>query len=353
MGLQSADLMIRGGVLALLLLIAVLLLREHARATVARLGAAFAISTAAYVICSFWSHNDPVSDWQAPLYFVGGANCVLLWLLASALFDEEFHLRSWHAALWVAMGLLTVTCLRLFGSSALHPFLQAGQLLATLSFAALALLRTVATWRADLLEVRRRLRLFVVAAAALHLMISSLVRFLPMSARAVPLWSIANAAILLLIVGTITWLLLRTDIEALLPVEEAAPPPAPAADEVYTSPSLIAEVERSMTRDQLYRDGALTIGALAAKLGLLEYKVRRIINQGLGYRNFNAFLNHYRVEHAKAMFAERRQADTSVLSVAMDCGFQSLGPFNRAFKAQTGMTPSEFRRIRPVHSKIG
>jgi AraC-like DNA-binding protein len=28
----------------------------------------------------------------------------------------------------------------------------------------------------------------------------------------------------------------------------------------------------------------------------------------------------------------------------MDAGFQSLGPFNRAFKAETGVTPTEFRR---------
>jgi AraC-like DNA-binding protein len=33
-----------------------------------------------------------------------------------------------------------------------------------------------------------------------------------------------------------------------------------------------------------------------------------------------------------------------ILTIALDAGFQSLGPFNRAFKAQTGMTPSEFRR---------
>ena len=28
----------------------------------------------------------------------------------------------------------------------------------------------------------------------------------------------------------------------------------------------------------------------------------------------------------------------------MDAGFQSIGPFNRAFKAETGLTPTEFRR---------
>jgi len=33
-----------------------------------------------------------------------------------------------------------------------------------------------------------------------------------------------------------------------------------------------------------------------------------------------------------------------ILTIALDAGFQSIGPFNRAFKAHTGMTPSEFRR---------
>jgi AraC-like DNA-binding protein len=29
----------------------------------------------------------------------------------------------------------------------------------------------------------------------------------------------------------------------------------------------------------------------------------------------------------------------------MDAGFQSLGPFNRAFKAETGITPTLYRRL--------
>jgi AraC-like DNA-binding protein len=33
-----------------------------------------------------------------------------------------------------------------------------------------------------------------------------------------------------------------------------------------------------------------------------------------------------------------------VLTIAMDAGFQSIGPFNRAFRAQTAMTPTEYRR---------
>ena len=40
----------------------------------------------------------------------------------------------------------------------------------------------------------------------------------------------------------------------------------------------------------------------------------------------------------------RRAAAIAVLSIALDVGFGSIGPFNRAFKAETGLTPTEFRQ---------
>jgi AraC-like DNA-binding protein len=73
--------------------------------------------------------------------------------------------------------------------------------------------------------------------------------------------------------------------------------------------------------------------------------LRRLINQRLGYRNFNAFLNNHRIEEAKAALADPAQAAVPVITIAMDAGFQSLGPFNRAFKAMTGVTPSEYRKL--------
>ena len=82
---------------------------------------------------------------------------------------------------------------------------------------------------------------------------------------------------------------------------------------------------------------------LAAKLKLPEYRLRRLINQRLGYRNFNAYLNHYRVEDAKVGLADPTEAEVPILTIAMDAGFQSLRAFNRAFRVETGMTPSEYR----------
>ena len=77
-----------------------------------------------------------------------------------------------------------------------------------------------------------------------------------------------------------------------------------------------------------------------------EYRLRRLINQRLGYRNFNVFLNEHRIDEAKAALADPSQAEVPVITIAMDAGFQSLGPFNRAFKATTGVTPTEYRRLK-------
>ena len=98
-----------------------------------------------------------------------------------------------------------------------------------------------------------------------------------------------------------------------------------------------------MERDRLYREEGLTIAVFALRLGATEHRLRRAINGGLGHRNFNSFLNAYRIADAKAALADPSQADVPVLTIAMDAGFGSLGPFNRAFKAETGLTPSEFR----------
>jgi AraC-like DNA-binding protein len=90
----------------------------------------------------------------------------------------------------------------------------------------------------------------------------------------------------------------------------------------------------------------LTIGSLSAELGVPEYRLRQLINEGLGHRNFNAFLNRYRIEEAKAALADAGQKEVPVLTIAMDAGFQSLGSFNRAFKAATDLTPNRIPSAR-------
>jgi AraC-like DNA-binding protein len=133
----------------------------------------------------------------------------------------------------------------------------------------------------------------------------------------------------------------------------------PAAPEIRTHSSetvvaessaadqkLIDALMRLMSDERIYRHDNVTIGTLATRLAIPEYRLRRLINQRLGYRNFNVFLNEHRIAEAKAALADPSQAEVPVITIAMDAGFQSLGPFNRAFKATTGVTPTEYRRLK-------
>ena len=99
--------------------------------------------------------------------------------------------------------------------------------------------------------------------------------------------------------------------------------------------ALLRRLEHLMSVERAYHREGLTIGSLSTELGVPEYRLRQLINEGLGHRNFNAFLNSYRIEEAKAALADPGQKDVPVLTIAMDTGFQSIGPFNRAFKAAT------------------
>ena len=94
----------------------------------------------------------------------------------------------------------------------------------------------------------------------------------------------------------------------------------------------------------LYREAGLTISVLAKKLSLPEYRLRAFIHKELGYRNFNAMLHQYRIEDAANSLSETKNQNLPVLTIALSVGYQSITPFNNAFRQLKGMTPSEYRR---------
>jgi AraC-like DNA-binding protein len=353
---EVADLALRGGSVMLLLLVAALLLRDHPNQTAGRLGAMFAIGTAAYALCSAPQLADQQTWWHAPLLALAAGNAVVFWLLARALFDDTFRPRAWHGALWAAFVVTALTCFFILSR---RSFQVAGVIdglhgVGRVVLASLAVTQTLRSWRADLVEERRRLRVFIVAATALYTIVEAVTHLAfwptatPTLAAAVNAFGLAGMALI------VTWSLAHVGADEVFtaaPVHTAAATTQAAGqprnqDRTIGPPDdkLMEALHKLMALDRIYRREGLTIGALALKLGLPEYRTRRLINAHLGYRNFNAFLNSYRVAEARAALADPGQAGVPVLTIALDAGFQSLGPFNRAFKAETGLTPSEYRR---------
>ena len=101
---------------------------------------------------------------------------------------------------------------------------------------------------------------------------------------------------------------------------------APANEPGAADPKLVDALMRLMADERIYRHDGITIGTLATKLAVPEYRLRRLINQQLGYRNFNVFLNNHRIEEAKAALADPSQAEVPVITIAMDAGFPVARP---------------------------
>lgn len=332
----------RGGAAALLSLLAVLLLRQSRRSAAAFYGGLSVVSTIAYLVNSWPAIFLRHPPWLVPIMLVSMGTQALLFLFARACFDDEFK-RSWRDALpWLGLVGLGFWC-ACAGSAAVCRAFQAAQLL----FIALIIQQALRGRSADLVERRRRFRMVLVTAAALY---SLMIVLLEMAEQA-PVFaypvSAGNAAGLL----AFSFSLLLAEVSlaergGFLPVPAPARRVAPA-DPPESAPqeaALLERLTRAMEVEKAYREEGLAIAGLAARLDIPEYRLRRLINQRLGHRNFSSFVNGYRLADARAALADPAQEGVPILTIALDSGFQSLGPFNRAFKTETGMTPTDYRR---------
>jgi AraC-like DNA-binding protein len=352
---MSINLGFRGAAVGISLLIASLMLRDRGNSTLGRLGSALLVGAAASAIISAPTFPRPWQWWGLPLLALSSGAIVVFWLWARARFDDDFVLRRWHGALWAAIvGLQILDVGWIQRWPALGLAIDRALSVTYVGLALLAAAQTLATWRADLVAKRRRLRAVVLIGTSSYIAMNALLNLSPPSAFVLSLLSLADAVGLCMLVSLSGWNLFR---EVSPESARSLPTPGKALGEARFAAAdgadrptaidaaLLRRLEYLMSVERAYRREGLTIGSLSAELGVPEYRLRQLINEGLGHRNFNASLNRYRIEEAKAALADPGQKDVPVLTIAMDTGFQSIGPFNRAFKAATDLTPTEFRRL--------
>jgi len=348
MTLAATELCLRAAAVTLLLVLAASTFADFRKVLAGRLVIAFALGAAAHAVTASIGAGPPISASHAPLIALATGDMVVFWLLTRALFDDAFKLRWWHGAIWVAVVVFSfVNCMWIApGGNARIAITMVNSL--GLVFIALAVAQTFGSWSADLVERRRRVRVFIVAASALYGGMNALLQIAYAGSRVTVEWAnLLNAAVFTGIVAAITWAMMRVDgADLFIAPSEAVVLTKPAAAEDAADQRLVDALMRLMADERVYRQDNVTIGTLATRLKIPEYRLRRLINQQLGYRNFNVFLNNHRIEEAKAALADPTQAEVPVITIAMDAGFQSLGPFNRAFKATTGVTPTEYRRAK-------
>lgn len=110
-----------------------------------------------------------------------------------------------------------------------------------------------------------------------------------------------------------------------------------------TPDTAISKLENLMAQG-IYEQNGLTIARLAEAMNLPEHQLRVVINQQLGFDNFSQFLNSYRIPAICKKLQQTEYQNTPVLTLALETGYNSIAPFNRAFKEHQGMTPTQYRR---------
>ncbi|WP_299115940.1 helix-turn-helix domain-containing protein [uncultured Winogradskyella sp.] len=103
------------------------------------------------------------------------------------------------------------------------------------------------------------------------------------------------------------------------------------------------KLELIIKTEQPYLDEDLTLGKLAKQLSTTDKKLSTMLNQYLN-TTFYDLINKYRVEEVKVKINLDSYKNYNLFGIASECGFKSRTSFNRIFKKETGLSPSEFKK---------
>ena len=317
-----------------LLFFASLLFRDQRRTLMVWIGILLAISLAALFISSAPETLALPYPLWAFAKAVAAPNLALLWWFGRSLLDDDFKLGIWE---WIGFFLLSANNL---------PFLMDQIALLgdweRFTFNPLAyavpvhlIYLAITGWRHDLIETRRTFRIFLLGWIIISLSIILLVEDTdtPQHLRELVRLALSLPAIWFVIfvntqIRSRGSLFLQTNLKLKSkPINDAQ-----NAD--------LQRLLEAVESKQIFLDPELTLPSLSTKCGMTEYRMRKLINEHLGFSNFPSFLNTYRIDEAKQQLA---QSDKAITTIAFDCGFKTLSTFNRAFKKIEGVTPTMFR----------
>lgn len=96
-----------------------------------------------------------------------------------------------------------------------------------------------------------------------------------------------------------------------------------------------------------YLDPDLSLRSLAGQIDIHPNQLSWLLNESMG-KNFNEFINHYRVEAFKKISKDPSKAHITLIVLAYESGFNSKTVFNTYFKKETGLTPKQFLKQRGI-----
>jgi AraC-like DNA-binding protein len=212
-------------------------------------------------------------------------------------------------------------------------------------FLSLAIVWTVSGINSDVVNGRRRMRMILLLPLYVAIAVLEFVPIWFFSGRSLEsIYFALNTGIFAAIASLLAYLSLVSRFEHFQALSRVAPNSLSIDG---PDPTLVEDRRRfdeTFVAGKLHRDPALTVARLARAMDIPQYRLRRLIHETLGFRNFNDLLNRSRIDDFCEQALHVENADARITSLAFDAGFSSITTFNDAFRRIRQMTPTEFRR---------
>lgn len=105
--------------------------------------------------------------------------------------------------------------------------------------------------------------------------------------------------------------------------------------------SIYELIVEHVLKSECFLDSDYSLEQLSNDLNINKITVSKALNR-IGKISFKEFINQYRVNKAKEILSDDKLKHYNIKQVYLSVGFKYHTTFNRAFKKQEGMTPSEY-----------
>lgn len=112
---------------------------------------------------------------------------------------------------------------------------------------------------------------------------------------------------------------------------------------------LFEKLEEIVAREKLYLDPTLSREKLMKRIHVNKNRFGKILKQHAG-TNATTYINNKRLEYACKLLYESPQY--TITAIGELCGIPNPSTFNRLFRCKFGMSPSEFKNIKPKSPSI-
>ncbi|WP_411031373.1 helix-turn-helix domain-containing protein [Spongiimicrobium sp. 3-5] len=111
--------------------------------------------------------------------------------------------------------------------------------------------------------------------------------------------------------------------------------------------SLSSELKENLIRlfdeFKIYKENDISLEILSDRLNTTRHNASQVINEHFKM-NFHELINTYRIREAKQILDNGHLENLNIIDIAYEVGYNNKVTFNKAFKKDTNLTPTEYHR---------